>query len=154
MSGRSFLQTSRSIRRAARLRVLHWQKPTECVNSFCHLGHLINSELSDDEDITKGRNNFNTISYFRSLDSLVQHKLFQSYCTSYYGRELWLLDNPKLEELSVAWRKSMRQIWKHPQQAQCFLLHLISVLFARVRRVVSTVNEFCALMPISWFLSH
>jgi len=27
-------------------------------------------------------------------------------------------------------------------------------LFARVRRVASTVNEFCALMPISWFLSH
>jgi len=41
------------------------------VNSFCHLGHLINSELSDDEDITKGRNNFigqviNTLSYFKS----------------------------------------------------------------------------------------
>jgi len=33
-------------------------KPIEFVNSFCHLGHLINSELSDDEDITKGRNNF------------------------------------------------------------------------------------------------
>jgi len=27
-------------------------KPIEFVNSFCHLGPLINSELSDDEDIT------------------------------------------------------------------------------------------------------
>jgi len=39
-------------------------KPIEFVNSFCHLGHVI-------EDITKGRNNFigqvnNTLSYFRS----------------------------------------------------------------------------------------
>jgi len=33
-------------------------KPIKFVNSFCHLGHLINSEPSDDEDITKGRNNF------------------------------------------------------------------------------------------------
>jgi len=33
-------------------------KPIEFVNSFCHLGHLINSELRDEEDITKGRNNF------------------------------------------------------------------------------------------------
>jgi len=33
-------------------------KPIEFVISFCHLGHLINSELSDNEDITKGRNNF------------------------------------------------------------------------------------------------
>jgi len=76
-------------------------KQIEFVSSFCHLSHLINSELSDDEDITKGRNNFigqvnNTLSYFRSLDSLVQQQLFQSYCTSYYGCELWLLNNPKL----------------------------------------------------------
>jgi len=61
-------------------------KPIEFVNSFCHLGHLINSELSDDQDITKGRDNFigqvnNTLSYFRSLDSLMQHKVFESYCT-------------------------------------------------------------------------
>jgi len=101
----------------------------------------------------EGRNNFigqvtNTLSYFRSLDSLVQHKLFQSYCTSYYGCELWLLNNPKLEDLYVAWRKSMRKIWKLPQQAHCFLLQFNKQLFARVRRIVSTVNEFCALMPI------
>jgi len=53
-------------------------KPIEFVNSCCHLDPLINSELNDDEDITKGKNNFigqvnNTLSYFRSL---VQHKLF------------------------------------------------------------------------------
>jgi len=92
-------------------------KQIEFVNSFCHFGHLINSELSDDEEITKGSNSFigqvnNTLSYFRSLDSLVQHKLFQSYYTSYYSCELWLLNNPKLEYLYVAWRKSMRKICK------------------------------------------
>jgi len=106
-------------------------KPIEFVNSFCHLGHLINSELNDDDDIIKRRNNFigqvnNTLSYFRSLDSFVQHKLFQSYCTSYYGCELWLLNNLKLEDVCVAWRKSMRKIWKLPQQSHCYLLHLIS----------------------------
>jgi len=58
--------------------------PIKIVNSFCHLGHVINSELSDDKDFTKGRNNFigrvnNTLSYFRSLDSLVQHKFIQTY---------------------------------------------------------------------------
>jgi len=87
--------------------------------------------MGDDEDITKGRNNFigqvnNTLSYFRSLDSLVQYKLFQSYCISYYGCEFWLLNNTKLEYLCVAWRKSMQKIWKLPQQAHCLLLHLIS----------------------------
>jgi len=56
MSGRSSLQTSRSIRWAARMRV--GNKPIEFVNSFFHLDHLINSEPSNDEDITKGRNKF------------------------------------------------------------------------------------------------
>jgi len=56
----------------------------------------------------------------------VQHKLFQSYCTNYYGFELWLLNNPKLEDLCVAWRKSMWKIWKLPQQAHCFLSRLVS----------------------------
>jgi hypothetical protein len=54
----------------------------------------------------------------------VQNKLFQSYCTSFYGCELWLLNNLKLEDSCVAWRKSMRKIWKLPQQSH--LLHLIS----------------------------
>jgi len=80
-------------------------KPIESVNSFHHLGHFIYSELRDDEDITKSRNNVidqvnNTLSYFRYLDSLVHHKLFQSYCTSYYGCELLLLSNPKYEALA------------------------------------------------------
>jgi len=137
---------------------------------------MINSELSDDEDITKGRNNFigqvnNTPSYFRSLDSFVQDKLFQSCYTSYYGCELWLLNNPKLESVCVAWRKSMRKIWKLSQQAHSFWLNLISsclpIFDELCRRSVSfvrsclshdsylielpslTVNELCALMPVS-----
>jgi len=71
-----------SCRRHALLEEMHdcvlyiGNKRIEFVNSFCHLGHLINSELSDNEDITKGRNNFigqvdNTLSCFRSLESLL-----------------------------------------------------------------------------------
>jgi len=106
MYGRSSLQMSLSIRRAARVRVLLAINQNESVNSFYHLDHQINSELSN---YYKGRNNFigqinNTPSYFRSLDSLVQHKLFQSYCASYYGCELRLLNIPKLEDSCVAWR--------------------------------------------------
>jgi len=43
-----------------------------------------------------------------------------------YGLFYWLLNNPKLEDFCVAWRKSMWKIWKLPQQAHCFLLNLIS----------------------------
>jgi len=52
-------------------------KPIEFVNSFIH---FINSELSDDEGIAVLAFIVNnTLSYLRSLDSLGQHKLFQSY---------------------------------------------------------------------------
>jgi len=128
--------------------------PIEFVNSFCHHGYLINSELSDYKDITKGRNHFigqvnNTLSYFRSLDSLVQHKLFQSHCTSYYDCELRLFNNPKSEDLCVAWRKSMLNIWKLPQQAHCCLLHLISVCLPVFDELCRLSMSFVSLMPIS-----
>jgi len=57
-------------------------------------------------------------------------------------------DNHNLEDLCVAWGRNMWQIWKLPQQAHCFLLGptFNKRSIARVRRVVSTVNEFCALM--------
>ena len=71
-------------------------KPISIVKSFSHLSHLINSNLSDDDDIIKQRNIFigqinNNLCYFKNLHSHVQYKLFQSFCTSFYGCELWQL---------------------------------------------------------------
>ena len=73
-------------------------KPISFVKSFTHLGHIVTSELTDDADIVKRSGNFigqinNTVCYFRKLDSFVQNKLFRSYCTGYYGCELWRLSN-------------------------------------------------------------
>jgi len=42
------------------------------------------------------------------------------------GCDLWLLYNPNVEDLCVAWRRSMRKIWQCFQQAHCFLLHSMS----------------------------
>jgi hypothetical protein len=57
------------------------------VKSFTHLGRIITSELTDDEDIVKHYGDFigqvnNTVCYSRKLDLLVQNKLFRSYYTS------------------------------------------------------------------------
>jgi len=108
-------------------------KPIEFVNSLCHLadlGHLINSELSDDDDNTKSGNNFIAkliilLSYFRSFDSLVLDKLFLTYCTSYYGCKLWLLNNSKLEDLCVAWRKDAENM-ETPSAGALLFVTLIS----------------------------
>ena len=115
--------------------------PIEFVKSFSHLGHLFTSELNDDEDIIKGRSNFvrqtnNTLCYFRKLHTFVQYKLFQAYCTSFYGCELWLLTNHNIDGLCVAWRKSLRKIWNLPSCTHSRLLPLIS-------HCLPLLDEFC-----------
>jgi len=78
------------------------KKPIETVKSFLHLiyiyGQSFTSKFNDDEDIINGRSNFvrhanHSLCYFRKLHPSVQYRLFQAYCTSLYGCELWLLTN-------------------------------------------------------------
>jgi hypothetical protein len=116
-------------------------KPIETVSSFSHLGHLITSTLSDDADITMRRNNFigqvnNVLSYFRTLKSNVLVKLFRAYCTSYYGCEIWRLDNMTIESLCTAWRKGLRRIWDLPPRTHNYLLHAIS-------KCLPLIDEIC-----------
>jgi hypothetical protein len=104
--------------------------PIEYVESFVHLGHVITNQLVDNDDILKRRNDFvgqanNVLCFFSKLKSSVVYKLFQSYCMSLYGCELWLLSNSHLEDLCVAWRKCLRRVWKLPYRTHCYLLPLI-----------------------------
>ena len=69
---------------------------------------------------------YHFLCYFNKLDSFVRYSLFRSYCTSLYGCELWSLSNSSLESLCIAWRKSLRVIWRLPQQSHSYLLPLIS----------------------------
>jgi hypothetical protein len=117
-------------------------KPIETVNSFVHLGHVITSSLCDDEDIVKRRGDFigqvnNVICYFRKLNSFVRYKLFRSYCTSYYGCELWLLNSRSIDDFCIAWRKGLRKIWNIPPQTHCDLL-------PRLCNCYPLFDEFCS----------
>ena len=103
----------------------------ERVHNYSHLGHVIASSNKDDEDINRARFNFigqsnNTSCYFSKLNVFTRFKLFQSYCTSFYGSELWDLYNDKVATLCTDWRKAMRVIWRLPRQTHSYLLHLIS----------------------------
>jgi hypothetical protein len=106
-------------------------KPIEFVDSFSHLGHLITNKLTDSSDILKRRCDFigqvnNMLCYFRKLTTCVKNKLFQSYCTSLYGCELWLLTTGEIDDLCAAWRKSLRRVWNLPHTAHSYLLHMLS----------------------------
>jgi hypothetical protein len=87
--------------------------------------------MEDDDDIINRRSDFtgqvnNMLCYFKALDPFVRSKLFTSYCTSLYGCELWSLTNRRIEDLCVAWRKSLRAVWRLPQSTHKYLLLSIS----------------------------
>jgi hypothetical protein len=106
-------------------------KVVESVESFAHLGHIINSKCDDYEDILHIRNSFigqanNLLCYFGKLDMLTKIKLFKSYCTSIYGCELWLLRDSRIEEFCVTWRKALRRALNLPYNSHSYLLPLVS----------------------------
>jgi len=69
-------------------------KSMEFVSSYSHLGHLTTDRLDDRYDLSQRRNDFvgqvnNVLCYSQKQCSDVKYKLFQAYCTSLYGCELW-----------------------------------------------------------------
>jgi hypothetical protein len=86
--------------------------------------------------------------FFRKLHPFVQYKLFQAYCTSLYGCEVWLLTNHNIDGLCVAWRKSLRRVWNLPSCTHSRLLPLISKclpLFDEICRRSLTFVRMCVL---------
>lgn len=101
------------------------------VDSYKHLGHVISNELNDSVDISEKRSVFigqanNVLCYFSKLSSDVRYKLFSSYCSSFFGCELWKLDNNSIDDVCVAWRRALRRIWSLPNTAHNRLLPLLS----------------------------
>ena len=75
---------------------IKWQR------SVKHLGNIIDQKLSDVEDCRFKKSiligNVNKfIGNYSTLKNCSKRKLFQSYCTSFYGSELWSLSSKGLE---------------------------------------------------------
>jgi hypothetical protein len=60
----------------------------------------------------------------------------RSIVLAYFGCELWSLTNRRIEDLCVAWRKSLRAVWRLPQSTHKYLLHSIS-------HCLSVFDEIC-----------
>ena len=102
----------------------------EIVSSYCHLGHIITSSLSDEQDIMSRRNAFisqvnSVLCHFGKLSSVVKARLFHSYCISYYGCVLWDFSCSAVDDFCIAWRKGIRRIFNLPHQTHGYLLPLL-----------------------------
>ena len=103
----------------------------EYVDSWPHLGHVISSKLIDDDDILNRRcvmfGQINRIiCNFNCLDFNLKCKLFNTYCSSHYGCEIWDLNCGKIQEYCTGWRRGLRRFLDLPYDFSTILLHVVS----------------------------
>ena len=68
--------------------------------------------------------------------SVIKNRLFKAYCSSFYGCEIWDLNNTMIEFLCIAWRKGGRRVWLLPRDSANEIVYLIA-------DVVPIFNEIC-----------
>ena len=118
--------------------------PIERVRQYVHLGTLVGSGLMD-SPIQRSVNKFYSevnllMAQFSNIFSSLRYKLFQSYCMSFYGSQLWDFSGREIEKIFVAWRKAVRRVRKLPA-----LLLIIALLKKNIILMTRYINlcYFC-----------
>ena len=92
-----------------------------------YLGNMLSQDLSDAADIKLKKGSFiaavNKLNFvFQNADSFVRAKLLQTYCTSWYGCQSWLLGTSEANVLDVEWRKAVRRTLQLPARTRSAML--------------------------------
>lgn len=119
-----------------------------------HLGNLVSANLSDTEDIDLKRSCFigsvNKLNAnFRHLSYPLSCKLFQTFCTSFYGSQIWDLGCKRLEKLSTSWNKAVRFTLGLPYRAHRWLLGPLINSPSLRRQLFNRTADFLANMSKS-----
>jgi hypothetical protein len=92
--------------------------------SVLHLGHIIHNNQNKydiDNVLHKFYKQYNAFrAKLGSVPSFIQARLFVTYCSSFYGATLLPIRCTK--KLQVAWRKSLRQVWRVPPRTHVAIL--------------------------------
>ena len=111
-----------------------------------HLGHFIGpgarNTLYRDAAHDLVRRVNGVLSNFSHCKIDVLYKLFTSYCTSYYGSCLWSLEDSKIEQFYVAWRKSLWKIFKLQSRSHCKLLPIIANCIPIYEQLICRLYKF------------
>jgi len=113
-------------------------QPIDIVKTWPHFGHIISHNYDDLDDLCAKKTSLirqvNTIlCTFRNVYCLTKARLVKSYCTSFYGAEIW--DHKGIEAIYVAWRKDIRRIWLLPNNT-------LSVLIPELCETLPLVDMF------------
>lgn len=123
------------------------------VRKILHLGHHLNSDLSLEHDMLAKRGIF--ISKFHELlqefsyaNPLSLLKIVNIYCTSFYGSNLWDLDN--CNKLYNQWNCCIRKIWNLPCETHKYFIdelstmpHIKVQLFKRFYKFCCSIDNSC-----------
>ena len=101
-------------------------------DSVLHLGNTLHCTLSDKEDIR-----LKTMAFLRKANSVlfrfsfadrhIKMRLFQAFCSSFYGCSLWRLDCSELKSLNVAYNNIIRKIWSLPRNSRTGIVHSLGL---------------------------
>ena len=122
-------------------------------DSVKHLGNIISQNLSDDKDCNFKKSCFigsvnKLIGNFGRMYSHVKSKLFLSYCTSFYGSQMWRLSCNGIAQLCTSWQVAIRRLLHLPRNSHRWALGpLINCSHIRTQlelRTLSFIFKFAA----------
>ena len=117
-----------------------------------HIGHLVGKDFNVQKEMIQnacnemyGKLNL-LLRQFGNIDRWILYHLFNSYCLSLYGSNLWKLYSTKeMEPLYIAWRKCVRRILGVPYNTHCRLLPLlvddVSIDVKLYKRFINFINK-------------
>jgi len=110
------------------------QEKLQWANSIKHLGNMVSTDLKDDLDVQFKRGNFymsvnGLCAKFKSVlsNNVIASKLFQTYCCSFYGSQLWDLSGSSLDNMCIAWNKSVRRIFGNIMNSENAVMKLLAL---------------------------
>ena len=73
---------------------------------------------------------------------MLLNQLFNSYCCSFYGSQVWFLGNSCLHAMSTAYNKGLRKIWRLPFTSHT---NVVLSLSGKLKLIDLTERRFCTL---------
>ena len=103
--------------------------PLERTSCDLHLGNLVGPSTDNDVMTTAISAFYRSvnmiISHFSHVCTQVKYKLFNSFCMSLYGSQLWNYSSGNIDRFYTAWRKSIRRLLCLPYRTHNCLINSI-----------------------------
>ena len=105
-------------------------KPLNWCEKVKHVGNMINSALTDEDDILIKKQDFfhqvnKLIVDYKGLRYNVIKELFRKYCTSFYGCQCWDLRSKCINDFYIAFNKGARRVLDLPYSTHRYQLPII-----------------------------